>query len=66
LLPRLPAKTPVPPKPLARASGLALFMLAAGKSDCAVGWLIVAREIAFLATELGRVHHTRGDLDRAE
>jgi hypothetical protein len=45
---------------------LALFMLAAGKSDCAVGWLIVAREIAFLATELGRVHHTRGDLDRAE
>ena len=34
----LPAHTPPPPKRLSRASGLALFMLAAGKPDSAVGW----------------------------
>ena len=62
----LPAHTPAPPKPLSRASGLALFMLAAGKPDSAVGWTIVAREIALLATELGRVHRARGELDRAQ
>ena len=62
----LPAHTPVPPKPLSRASGLALFMLAAGKPDSAVGWTIVAREIALLASELGRVHRARGELDRAQ
>ena len=52
----LPAHTPVPPKQLSRASGLALFMLAAGKPDSAVGWLIVSREIAPSPRELGRVH----------
>ena len=62
----LPAHTPVPPKQLSRASGLALFMLAAGKPDSAVGWLIVTREIALLAGELGRVHRARGELDRAQ
>ena len=62
----LPAHTPVPPKQLSRASGLALFMLAAGKPDSAVGWLIVSREIALLATELGRVHRARGELERAQ
>ena len=41
-------------------------MLAAGKPDSAVGWLIVAREIALLAAELGRVHRARGELDRAQ
>jgi hypothetical protein len=62
----LPAYTPLPRKPLSRASGLALFMLAAGKPDSAVGWTIVAREIGLLATELGRVHRARGELDRAQ
>ncbi len=62
----LPAYTPVPRKPLSRASGLALFMLAAGKPDSAVGWAIVAREFALLSSELGRVHCARGDLDRAQ
>ena len=62
----LPAYTPAPAKPPSRASGLALFMLAAGKPDSAVGWAIVAREIALLATELGRVHRARGELDRAQ
>jgi hypothetical protein len=62
----LPAHTPVPPKTLSRASGLALFMLAASKPDSTVGWMIVAREIALLATELGRVHRARGELDRAQ
>ena len=62
----LPARTPAPPKPLSRASGLALFMLAAGKPDSAVGWLIVSREIALLAAELGRVHRARGELGRAQ
>ena len=62
----LPAHTPVPPKQLSRASGLALFMLAAGKPDSAVGWLIVSREIALLAAELGRVHRARGELERAQ
>ena len=41
-------------------------MLAAGKPDSAVGWLIVSREIALLAAELGRVHRARGELDRAQ
>ena len=38
----------------------------AGKPDTPVGWMIVAREIALLATELGRVHRARGELDRAQ
>ena len=63
----LPAHTPLPRRrQLSRASGLALFMLAAGKPDSAVGWMIVAREIALLASELGRVHRARGELDRAQ
>ena len=62
----LPAYTPAPAKTLSRASGLALFMLAAGKPDSGVGWTIVSREIALLATELGRVHRARGELDRAQ
>jgi len=62
----LPAYTPAPPKAPSRASGLALFMLAAGKPDSAVGWLIVAREISLLANELGRMHRARGELDRAQ
>ena len=33
----LPAYTPAPRRPLSRASGLALFMLAAGRPDSAVG-----------------------------
>ena len=62
----LPAHTSMPHKSLSRASGLALFMLAAGKPDTPVGWMIVAREIALLASELGRVHRARGELDRAQ
>ena len=62
----LPAHTPAPPKQLSRASGLALFMLAAGNPDSPVGWLIVSREIARLAGELGRVHRGRGELERAQ
>lgn len=62
----LPAHTPAPPKTLSRASGLALFMLAAGKPDTSVGWMIVAREIALLASELGRAHRARGELSRAQ
>jgi hypothetical protein len=62
----LPAYTSAPAKPPWRASGLALFMLAAGKPDSAVGWTIVARETGLLATELGRVHRARGELDRAQ
>ena len=62
----LPAHTPVPAKPPSRASGLALFILAAGKPDTPVGWMIVTREIALLAAELGRVHRARGELARAQ
>ena len=62
----LPAHTLASPKQLSRASGLALFMLAAHKPDSAVGWLIVSREIALLADELGRVHRARGELERAQ
>jgi hypothetical protein len=62
----LPAHTPRPHKTLSRASGLALFMLAAGKPDSPVGWMIVSRELALLATELARVHRARGELDRAQ
>ncbi|MFL5865199.1 MAG: hypothetical protein ACJ780_31275 [Solirubrobacteraceae bacterium] len=55
----------MPTKTLSRASGLALFMLAAGQPDSPVGWMIVSREIALLASDLGRVHRARGELDRA-
>ncbi len=41
-------------------------MLAAGKPDTPVGWMIVAREIALLTNELGRVHRARGELARAQ
>jgi hypothetical protein len=61
----LPAYTPAPRRPLSRASGLALFMLAAGRSDSAVGWLLVCRELGLLAGEIGRVHRGRGEPDRA-
>jgi hypothetical protein len=62
----LPAHGLTPPKPLSRASGLALFMLAAGRPDNAMGWLIVSREIALLAAELARVHRARGEIERAQ
>jgi len=61
----LPAYTPAPRRPLSRASGLALFMLASGRPDSAVGWLLVCRELGLLAGEIGRVHRVRGELDRA-
>jgi hypothetical protein len=61
----LPAYTPVPRRPLPRASGPALFMLAAGRPDRAVGWLLVRRELGLLAGEIGRVHRVRGELHRA-
>ena len=61
----LPAHTALAPKTLSRASGLALYMLAARQPDTPVAWMIVARETALLATELGRVHRARGELDRA-
>jgi hypothetical protein len=61
----LPAYTPAPRRPLSRASGLALFMLAAGRPDSAVGWLLVCRELGLLASEIGRVHRARGELQRA-
>jgi hypothetical protein len=42
-----------------------MFMLAAGRPDSAVGWLLVWRELGLLAREIGRVHRARGELDRA-
>jgi hypothetical protein len=62
----LPAHVPVPSKPPSRASGLALLMLAAGKPESVTGWMIIAREIALLANELGRVHRARGEHGRAQ
>ena len=62
----LPAHTPPAPQMLSRASGLALFMLAAGEPDTPVGWMIVTRELRLLSTELGRIHRARGELDRAQ
>src|SRR5205823_5771255 len=58
----LPAHTPPPRRTFPRASRLALLMLAAGKPDTPIGWMIVTREIALLASELGRVHRARGEL----
>ncbi len=42
-----------------------MFMLAAGRPDSPVGWLLVCRELGLLAGEIGRVHRARGELDRA-
>lgn len=61
----LPDTTPASPRTLSRASGLALFMLAAGRPDSAAGWLLVCRELGLLAGEIGRVHRSRGELQRA-
>ena len=61
----LPADTSVQRRPVSRASGLALFMLAAGRPDSAVGWLLVCRELGLLAGEIGRAHRARGELQRA-
>jgi hypothetical protein len=61
----LPAYTPAPRRPLSRASGLALFTLAAGRPNTAVGWLLVCRDLGLLPGEIGRVHHARGELQRA-
>ena len=62
----LPAHTPAPRRPVSRASGLALMMLAAGRPENPVGWMLVCRELGLLATEIGRVHRARGELDRAQ
>ena len=61
------ASTPAAPAGRApsRASGLALFVLAAGRPESAVGWLLVCRELGLLAGEIGRVHRARGELQRA-
>jgi hypothetical protein len=48
----------------ARASGLALFILAAGQPDGAFGWMMIARELGLLARELDRTHQLRGELQR--
>jgi hypothetical protein len=61
----LPAYTPAPRRQLSRASGLALFMLAAGRPDSAVSWLLICRALGLLAGEIGRVHRARGELQRA-
>jgi hypothetical protein len=47
------------------ASGVALFMLAAGKPDGAFGWMLVVRELGLLARELGRKDELCGELQRA-
>jgi hypothetical protein len=59
------AAPPASPRTVSRASGLALFMLAAGRPDSAAGWLLVCRELGLLAGEIGRVHRARGELERA-
>jgi hypothetical protein len=61
----LPASTPAPRRTMSRASGLALLMLAAGRPDSAVAWLLICRELGLLAGEIGRVHRARGELQRA-
>jgi hypothetical protein len=61
----LPGAALASPRTLSRASGLALFMLAAGRPDSVAGWLLVCRELGLLASEIGRVHRARGELERA-
>ena len=40
-------------------------MLAAGRPNSAIGWLLVCRELGLLAGEIGWVHRARGELQRA-
>ncbi len=40
-------------------------MLAQGRPEGAVGWMLVCRELGLLGSELVRVHRARGELDRA-
>ena len=46
---------------LSRASGLALMMLAAGRPDNPIGWVLVGREVGLLGREIGRAHRARGE-----
>jgi hypothetical protein len=57
--------TPSTPRGSSRASGLAMFLLVAGEPASQMGWLLVARQVALLAREVGRVHAARGELERA-
>ena len=41
------------------------MMLAAGRPEGPVGSMLVCRELGLLATEIGRLHRARGELDRA-
>jgi hypothetical protein len=61
----LPAHTRARRAPISRACGMALFILAAGRPDSSVGWLLVCRELERLCQEVGRVHRARGELQRA-
>jgi len=56
----------LPARPVARASGLTMFLLASGTPDSTFGWLLVGRELGLLARELSRSHRLCGDLQRAE
>ena len=56
----------LPRRPVARGSGLALFMLAAGKHEGTFGWALVGRELGLLGRELARNHRLRGETQRAE
>ncbi|MGH2868171.1 MAG: relaxase/mobilization nuclease domain-containing protein [Solirubrobacteraceae bacterium] len=64
---RRPQPNTGPPRQaVSRASGLALFMLAQGRPDSAVGWTLVWREVGLLGRDLARAHQAHGEVDRAQ
>jgi hypothetical protein len=54
-----------PRRPRPHSSTLALYLLAGARPDSTAGWLLLARQVSLLGRDLARLHHLRGELDRA-
>ena len=54
-----------PARPRPRSSTLALYLLAGARPGSTAGWFLVARQLSLLGHDLARLHHRRGELDRA-
>jgi hypothetical protein len=54
-----------PARPRPRSSTLALYWLAGARPGSTAGWFLVARQLSLLGHDLARLHHRRGELDRA-
>ena len=54
-----------PPRPRARGSTLALYLLAGARPDRTAGWFVLGRQLSLLGRDLAQLHRLRGEVDRA-